>query len=490
MLIRADARHLPLADGCAQCCVTSPPYFGLRDYGTASQIGLESSPSAYVDALVVVFREVRRVLADDGVLWLNLGDSYAGSWGAQGRPQGDGDMAGRSVASARQIAAHPRFVGLTGTRGKEEGLKPKDMMGIPWRVAFALQQPYYAGTIRRVEDRIWLAAMLDAEGCMFIHKRKAGQHNGQGYYRQNDSYGPGLEIANTSLAVVERIMALVGKGSICSQGPEQTNGRRRQTIYRWNLRTIESRDFVRELYPHLVAKQHQARLIYGCPSSGADAERAHAGLIALHRGAGTDIDFPAPPSMFEPGWYLRSDVIWSKANPMPESVTDRPTKAHEYLFLLAKSERYYYDAAAIAEASVGEPPISRMRFTSNVKVAQTQMGGRESSGLGTPAAATRNKRSVWTIATMPYSGAHFATMPEKLVEPCILAGCPRGGLVLDPFVGSGTVLAVAERLGRRGVGTDLSYQHLAKERTRQRWLRFVAPDDVRVDDEGSRRDEP
>jgi len=458
MLIRADARHIPLVEECVDCCITSPPYWGLRDYGNAGQIGIEPTPDAYVQHLVAVFREVWRVLKPQGTLWLNLGDSYASATKGSG-----GGWAADPNNYAHKAQAY-------GSRRFSHDVKEKDLMGIPWRVAFALQQPYYAGTIRRVEDRIWLAAMLDAEGCMFIHKRKAGQHNGQGYYRQNDSYGPGLEIANTSLAVVERIMALVGKGSICSQGPEQTNGRRRQTIYRWNLRTIESRDFVRELYPHLVAKQHQARLIYGCPSSGADAERAHAGLIALHRGAGTDIDFPAPPSMFEPGWYLRSDVIWSKANPMPESVTDRPTKAHEYLFLLAKSERYYYDAAAIAEASVGEPPISRMRFTSNVKVAQTQMGGRESSGLGTPAAATRNKRSVWTIATMPYSGAHFATMPEKLVEPCILAGCPLGGLVLDPFIGSGTVGAVAERLGRRWVGTDLSYQDLARERTAQRGL--------------------
>ena len=461
MLIRADARHIPLVEECVDCCITSPPYWGLRDYGNAGQIGIEPTPDAYVQHLVAVFREVWRVLKPQGTLWLNLGDSYASATKGSG-----GGWAADPNNYAHKAQAY-------GSRRFSHDVKEKDLMGIPWRVAFALQQPYYAGTIRRVEDRIWLAAMLDAEGCMFIHKRKAGQHNGQGYYRQNDSYGPGLEIANTSLAVVERIMALVGKGSICSQGPEQTNGRRRQTIYRWNLRTIESRDFVRELYPHLVAKQHQARLIYGCPSSGADAERAHAGLIALHRGAGTDIDFPAPPSMFEPGWYLRSDVIWSKANPMPESVTDRPTKAHEYLFLLAKSERYYYDAAAIAEPA-------HSRAGAWVDTSEKQRGhsrrhagfnGRYAERLkrdGPP--ETRNARSVWSIATMPYSGAHFATMPEKLVEPCILAGCPLGGLVLDPFIGSGTVGAVAERLGRRWVGTDLSYQDLARERTAQRGL--------------------
>ena len=160
---------------------------------------------------------------------------------------------------------------------------------------------------------------------------------------------------------------------------------------------------------------------------------------------------------------------------MPESVTDRPTKAHEYLFLLSKSERYFYDADAIAETSIqmGRRDV----FTRPSRTARAL--GRSTSGNERTAnlletAATRNKRSVWTIPTLPYAGAHFATMPEALVEPCILAGCQLGGLVLDPFVGSGTVVSVAERLGRRGVGVDLSYQDLAKVRTRQRGIRFTA----------------
>lgn len=486
MLIQADARSIPLRDGCVQCVVTSPPYFGLRDYGTANQIGLEPSPDAYVQQLVAVFREVRRVLADDGVLWLNLGDSYTGS-GKGGNPEAGkqatnkgsqtiGVLYGKTGDTARQAA-------VTNVTRKTFDIGPKQLLGIPWRVAFALQQPYYAGIIKNREDRIWLAAMLDAEGCLFIHKRKAGQHNGQGYYRQNDSYGPGLEIANTSLAVVERIMAIVGKGSICSQGPDQTNGRRRQTIYRWNLRTLESRDFVRELYPHLIAKQHQARLLYGCPSSGRDAERAHAGLMALHRGQGTDIDFPAPPSMFEPGWYLRSDVIWSKANPIPESVTDRPTKAHEYLFLLAKSERYYYDGEAVREpntvdmqrrAAAGHTRGASGKVDASRQDAESLRGDHAKAIT----ADGRNKRSVWTVPTMPYSGAHFATMPEKLVEPCILAGSRFGDLVFDPFIGSGTVGAVAERLGRRWVGLDLNFDYLsnlAKARTFAESVHAKAP---------------
>lgn len=517
-MVLADARHLPIAAGSVQCVVTSPPYWGLRDYGTATweggepgcdhqperryrvngcvgcgaphdhetegcgncaarrrmrerykrpavaygepkrskwterdaevnyamayrdvcgkcgakrvdrQLGLEPTPEAYVANMVAVFRQVHRVLRDDGVLFLNLGDSYA------------------SIAS---------------------GLKPKDLCGIPWSVAKALQAPYYTGSIRNAEDRIWLAAMLDSEGCLFIHKRKAGQHNGQGYYRTNDNYGPGIEIANTSLAIIERIHALVGKGSICSQGPDE-NARRKQTIYRWNLRTIESRDFVRELYPYLVGKQQQARILYGCPSSGERAEAAHAALIALHRTGESGVDFPAPPSMFTPGYYLRSDIIWKKDNPMPESVTDRPTKAHEYVFLLTKASSYYWDAEAVKEPMA---PASQARYGyafGGGKADQRIAQGLVTTPKGEWAYAEgRNIRSVWSIATQPYSGAHFATMPEKLAERCILAGSRPGDLVLDPFLGSGTVARCAISLGRRAVGCDLNpaYLRLADERT-------------------------
>lgn len=309
-LIQADARQIPLRDGCVQCCVTSPPYFGLRDYGTANQIGLEATPDAFVAQLVVVFREVRRVLADDGVLWLNLGDSYSATQRSAGASLAS-TLATKPTAS-KTTAQRERGTWRTGTDAK-----PKDLLGIPWRVAFALQ---------------------------------------------------------------------------------------------------------------------------------AD------------------------------GWYLRSDVIWHKPNPMPESVTDRPTKAHEYLFLLTKSERYYFDADAIRE------PHARLWDASNggnlapdgphkANGAIRERGGDypEPNPLG------RNKRSVWTVPTMPYSGAHFATMPEKLVEPCILAGSRLGDRVFDPFIGSGTVGAVAERLGRRWVGTDLNpaYHQLARKRTAQRGLRFM-----------------
>ncbi len=334
-----------MSDASVDCCVTSPPYWGLRDYGVMGQIGLEGTPEEWCAKLVAIFREVRRVLKPAGTCWVNLGDSYATNGGA--------GWQGKTGQRAKKGRGGGRFTAPTGLyKGCPDSLKPKDLAGAPWMVAKALRDPYYTGRIRRIEDRVWLAAMIDAEGCLFIHRRKAGQNNGQGYQRQNDNYAPGLEVANTSLAVVERCMEIAGAGSICTQSPEQ-NGRRKQTLYRWNLRTTECRDIVREVYPHLVSKQQQARILCGCPSSGDLAESAHSALIGLHRGIPTDVDFTEPCSMFEPGWYLRQDVIWSKPNPMPESVSDRCTKAHEYVFLLSKSERYWWNAEAMKEPVTG-----------------------------------------------------------------------------------------------------------------------------------------
>jgi len=291
-LYKADARHLPIPDSSVDCVVTSPPYWGLRDYGLEEQgIGLEPTPEEYCANMVEVFREVRRVLKPTGTLWLNLGDSYVASGSSA---MGDTGLGGRRARTDNHMGRKP-----------SGSLKPKDLVGIPWRVAFALQ---------------------------------------------------------------------------------------------------------------------------------AD------------------------------GWYLRSDIIWSKPNPMPESVTDRPTKAHEYVFLLTKSQRYYYDADAIREPAQDWG----IRDRTNGKYHNEGTGLQPHSGLANSSNAEsgRNKRSVWEIATHPYPEAHFATYPEKLVEPCILAGCPQDGIVLDPFAGSGTTLAVAQRLGRKSIGTDLSEEYLKLASTR------------------------
>jgi DNA modification methylase len=339
---REVLRTLP--DESVHCCVTSPPYFGLRDYGVAGQIGLEPTPEAFVDEMVSVFREVRRVLRADGTLWLNLGDSYAGSWGAQGRQGSSGQMANRSVVSARQIEAHPKRQARTGSVTQLDGIKAKDLIGIPWQVAFALR---------------------------------------------------------------------------------------------------------------------------------AD------------------------------GWYLRQDIIWSKPNPMPESITDRCTKAHEYIFLLSKSERYYYDQESVLEPAaqssierLSQPTIAQQAGSDRVpgKTNGTMKAVGRASGNKTHKYVTeyedgdsekhrtkaglmkiadkpypmRNKRSVWEVTTQPFKEAHFATFPPLLIEPCIKAGCPAGGTVLDPFGGAGTTGMVACRLLRDAILIELNpeYAAIAERRIR------------------------
>lgn len=360
-----DSMRTLHADGVrVQCCVTSPPYFGLRDYGVQAThwpaisyatlggvvdvpamdccLGLEATPDAFVGHLVDVFRGVRDLLADDGVCWLNLGDSYAGS----NAGAGDTSSRNKSQEASRGLRSRASLK-----------VAAKNLLGIPWQVAFALQ---------------------------------AG------------------------------------------------------------------------------------------------------------------------------GWYLRQDIIWSKPNPMPESVTDRCTKSHEYLFLLSKSERYYFDADAIKEAAVGglagntQPTKAARAYTEGASEQRTAVGlhdyadrqrskrdsfKRDDSkraqvipgqSVGTHLSdrdesewdvERRNKRSVWEVATQPYSGAHFATFPPKLIEPCIMAGSRAGDVVLDPFFGSGTTGQVSERLGRRWIGCELQekYAPLHAERTGQSSLMLLSP---------------
>lgn len=301
-----------------QMCVTSPPYYGLRDYGHDGQLGLEATPDEFVDNLVEVFGLVRELLTDDGVLWLNLGDSYAGS-GKGSNPDGTPHP---STLAGKQGTNTGTVTGINKPqKAAAIGLKPKDLIGIPWMVAFALR---------------------------------------------------------------------------------------------------------------------------------AD------------------------------GWYLRQDIIWHKPNPMPESVTDRCTKSHEYIFLLSKSARYYFDSAAIAEPLTES---SRIRNQSgwNGNEERDYVSGKQnnmSKYLGSEKAkeaTERNKRSVWTVPTTPYSGAHFATFPPALIEPCILAGSRIGDTVLDPFFGSGTTGQVSQALGRKWIGCELNpaYGELQQVRTAQQGMEFV-----------------
>jgi DNA modification methylase len=299
----------------AQTCVTSPPYYGLRDYGHEGQIGLEETPEEYIKAMVEVFRCVWDVLEDDGTLWLNIGDSYYNYRPGQGQRQGKQSIASQKFSEVE--ICHKRGLKL-------DGLKEKDLIGIPWMLAFALR---------------------------------------------------------------------------------------------------------------------------------AD------------------------------GWYLRQDIIWHKPNPMPESVQDRCTKSHEYIFLMSKSQKYHYDADAIKEASV-DPEGSANRYKAPFFAGEKHESGGYSATGATHTKGikefdgNRNKRSVWTVTTKPYAGAHFAVFPSDLIEPCILAGAPVGGIVLDPFMGSGTTAQVAQTLGRQYLGCELNpeYEALQKKRLSQLSLElFDAP---------------
>ena len=308
-----------LEDRSIQCCVTSPPYWGLRDYGNENQIGLEKTPQEYIQKLVNIFHEVRRVLKKDGTCWIVIGDSYAGS----GCGSNDYREPGSSMSKSDK-----KYQGQK--PGSPHGYKPKDLIGIPWMLAFALR---------------------------------------------------------------------------------------------------------------------------------------------------------------DDGWYLRQEIIWSKQNPMPESVKDRCTKSHENIFLLSKSKKYYFDNVAIQETAVNAPGrggfgsstgkmnTNKLAHTNKVGKAWDKKyagGGTSFKGHrgcfkkdGTPICGImRNKRSVWTVPTQPFKAAHFAAFPEKLITPMILAGCPEGGIVLDPFFGAGTIGVVCKKLNRNYIGIELnlSYIKMAEKR--------------------------
>lgn len=297
-----------IEDSSVNCCVTSPPYWGLRDYGVDGQIGLEQTFDEYVAKMVEVFREVRRVLRDDGTLWLNLGDSYAASQSNNGGCSPKSTLGGGG-GKYREGSKNEAAYHATKPRKLNHGLKPKDLIGIPWRVAFALQ---------------------------------------------------------------------------------------------------------------------------------AD------------------------------GWYLRSDIIWHKPNPMPESVTDRPTKAHEYIFLLSKSQKYYYNHEAIKEIAINGDPTSPRGSkgvvgNKNARLRkQDELGKRIYTGFNEryEPLEKRNKRTVWTIPTQPFSEAHFATFPKDLIRPCIRAGCPANGIVIDPFMGSGTTACVCIEENRNYLGIELNHKYI------------------------------
>ena len=401
---------------------------------------MEPTLDAYVERLVRVFREVRRVLRDDGTLWLNLGDSYATS--TMSGPQGaNGDRATRTFTAnlpARQPA----------------GCKPKDLIGVPWAVAFALRQPFYTGRIKREVDRAWLAAMIDGEGSLFIQKRNAGSESEPGSIRKSDTFSPGLSVSNTDPLIVERCREITGVGSIMHRESRREGHR---VVHDWRIMANQAREIIREVYPYLVAKRQQARILISSPSSGPDAAACHEALKLLHHCTTASVDFrePKPSDLWEPGWYLRSDVVWFKQPCMPESIEDRPTRAHEFIFLLSKSARYFYDADAIREPlareydgedDIGPKAVAKLATADsqeNGARTRPRPGSRDKQGaLGkatytgfnarwdaNPSLKGANKRDVWRIAPAQYAEAHFATFPPEIPSLCIRAGSKPGDLV-------------------------------------------------------------
>lgn len=661
-ILTGDCREVlkTLPDGSVNCCVTSPPYYGLRDYGVAGQIGLEQTPDAYVAELVAVFREVKRVLRDDGVLFLNLGDSYAANRGYQVEQTKGGPKHGPAQA-----------VSGRGQRAEDYGLKPKDLVGIPWRVAFALQADgwwlrqdiiwclsggtrVYARTQKgEMPTTIKDIARLDPATVQLWNGEKWTQLLGMSQSSRNadeleitlrsgekiactpthkfpterglltaDELRPGDRLIRTTLPPPsapldshhmtddaawfaglylaegsrsgralqiaghvkeserwERVKAIAAayggsatrtidgnrmdirvygkmlhalvdmlvsgtnaktkhlnprcwqysnhflhallQGYLSGDGHyDPKNARWRLGFTRNDALAADMRTLAARLDAHLVLNQSHATLagkrfpIYRgelrFERSGHWNQKHTEEIVSIGKARCRvvyDLGVEDEPHLFA----LASGILThnSKPNPMPESVRDRCTKSHEYVFLLSKSPRYYFDQKAIAEPVTqstierlsqpnlenqigsacvpgktngnmkavgkgGKTAIHNLSRSSDSPRVTGNLPGRDDGGraCNKPGQDTRNKRSVWTVPTQPYKGAHFATFPKALIQPMILAGCPVGGTVLDPFGGSGTTGEVAERYGRNSILIELNpaYIELQKQRTAQMGL--------------------
>ena len=354
-IINADVidglKQLP--DQSVHCVVTSPPYWGLRDYGVEGQIGIEKTPEEYVSKMVQVFQEVKRVLRNDGTLWLNLGDCYSGSSGAQGGPS--------------NISLPPRGVyqERSPIRSPPRGLKAKDLIGIPWRVALALQQPHEEVLIKDKSDRAWLAGIIDGEGCITSNEVITSIQKGRAV---SPSYPIILQIRMSDREALERIVEITKVSKVQAEhlSPSQIGTLQRAPSC-WKTSGNNAMRLLAECYPYLTVKKQQALLAWNLQflKEGIETKRGvpipkdnlkkREILYNLIRDANQRRKIELPPWIKTPeikvelGWYLRSDCIWHKPNPMPSSVEDRPTTSHGYIFLLTKSAKYFYDGEAIRE---------------------------------------------------------------------------------------------------------------------------------------------
>jgi hypothetical protein len=319
------ARLAELPDDYFDIVVTSPPYWGLRDYGVVGQIGLEPTLADHITKMVEVFRELRRVLKPTGTCWMNYGDCYASA--PNGRSAADGKAAGLDDRTFRDKPMST-VGGL---------IKAKDLLMLPNRLAVALQEPFYTGKISALADRVWLACLIDGEGSIFGATQPAGYPTGRDRksVRSQAHFASGVTISNTCKALLDRCVAITGVGTV---RPAKMGATNKRQAYVWRIGDSKAKAVLREVYPHLVAKQHEARLALGMPPSGDVAKACFEGLKALHRGEVPGIDRPAPTSLYEQGWFVRAECIWGKPNAMPDSSgSQRPAIAHEKIFMLTKS---------------------------------------------------------------------------------------------------------------------------------------------------------
>lgn len=493
--VRKTLKDVP--DNSVNCCVTSPPYYGLRSYVPDdadykdSEIGMEQTPEEFIENLVEVFREVKRVLTNDGVCYINIGDSYYNY-----RP-------GKGQALVQQTMHNDKrdMPDNCARRGnKLEGLKEKDLIGIPWALAAALRAPYYTGHIKKEIDRVWLAAMMDGEGSIsgFIHDRPDGT---------GIRTGVNVCLTNTCLKMLDNASKIWPASLIPHQIHNERLGKR--PVFRWKPSgAANTGAFLAEIYPYLITKKTQALLAWNLlefqkngqkwgKSNKAEEVREKRNIIVgllSELNKGKNVIVPSwcvePPSLFEKGWYLRQDIIWAKAcsgvygggSVLPESCRDRFCRSHEYLFLLTKSQKYYFNQEAVAEKQAA---VSLKRAFSNNNMdarkgkgdEQYAISGKSQDKCYAKARAkiesgeemTRNRRSVWTVGLRPSEVGHFAPYPAELVEPCILSGCPDNGIVLDPFGGTGTTAVMATLLGRKAIHCDLDPRtsDFIKERKRE-----------------------
>ena len=520
VLAQADALHIPLKDKSVQCIISSPPYYGLRIYqgvppriwgGEASCLhqwedishtidnnnglasytaqvafntesryssaptkvcifcgawcgyfGLErlhdcsawargDDPCAqcFVCHMRTIARELWRVLRDDGCFFLNIGDSFSsGGRVGHGTSQGCKQQTNRGMNGTNDPPRAPQ----------SPGLKPKDLAGIPWRVALALQQPYETHLIKNATDRAWLAGFVEGEGTISIRRyisRKGGKPDAT---RCQDGFTPFISIGNNDRELLDKCVAITGYGSVIAKdkrGMDRRGIRSRRIYYGWRVDANKAIEIIRDIYPYLLIKRKQAILAFTLDFSNKNGKKLRgwqkplpaeeqAKRVLLKRLANAanqrqPINLPSycqePTIEVQPGWTLRCDIVWEKPNCFPSSVKDRPTRSHEYLFMFSKQARYFYDADALREPHLEGSIARRLRTRTGGKYLNDEQGEQPTEN---PHSLTvglddclhplgRNARSVWTINTESYAGAHFATFPQALVERCIRAGTSEAG---------------------------------------------------------------